>query len=695
MPRLTTRAVLGVLVAAGVVALVAQPQSTAGARAIPQASGSPMASQAPGLPGAPPGALSPRNAGYSIDVRLDHRSRTLSGRAILTWRNMASVPTTELRFHLYYNAWRNSESTWLREAALRRSRTSSLKPEDWGWIDVSQLRLLTGATEPVDLTPQMQFIAPDDGNASDRTVLMVPLPAPVGPGETINVEVAWTSKVPRTFSRTGAVGSSYFLAQWFPKLGVLEDTGWNCHQFHAGTEFYADYGVYDVRMTVPSSWAVGATGLERARVENADGTTTHTYHADDVHDFAWTTSPDYTERRAAFEHPTLPKVDMRLLLQPEHEAQAERHFEATRTALRYYGEWFGAYPYGYITIVDPAWQSGAGGMEYPTLFTAGSRWLAPEGVTQPEGVTVHEAGHQFWYAIVGTNEFEHAWMDEGLNTFSTARAIEANPAYQTNYYARRYFGGTIPWVFRGIVRTREADGNGLSGYRASAESDVPSTPTFRYYPSTGGGLSYSKTALWLHTLERYLGWPVLQRILSTYFDRWKFGHPQPQDFVAIVNEVAGRDLTWFFDQVHRSSNVFDYGVSLVRSDPVRVDGFAERDGTIQPAVNPPGAPRFRTTVVVRRYGEAVFPMEVLVVFRDGEEVREAWNGRDRWKAFTYERESQAAWAEIDPARILLLDIDRVNNSYSTEPKRDLAARKWMLKWLVWLQDALMTTGFFI
>ena len=122
---------------------------------------------------------------------------------------------------------------------------------------------------------------------------------------------------------------------------------------------------------------VGATGVERSRREEGDGTTTHQYYQEDVHDFAWTTSPHYRERTAQFEHPTLPAVRMRLLLQPEHEAQADRHFAATRAALKYYGEWFGAYPYGHITIVDPAWQSDAGGMEYPTLFTAGTRWLAP------------------------------------------------------------------------------------------------------------------------------------------------------------------------------------------------------------------------------------------------------------------------------------------------------------------------------
>ena len=296
------------------------------------------------------------------------------------------------------------------------------------------------------------------------------------------MELAWTARVPRTFARTGAVGNYFFIAQWFPKLGVLEDTGWNTHQFHAGTEFYADYGVYDVRITVPRGWVVGATGRERERHDTPKGTT-HRYVQDDVHDFVWTTSPDYVVKTATFEHPTLPRTELRLLLQPEHLGQADRHFAATRTALKYYGEWFGPYPYGHLTIVDPAWQSSAGGMEYPTLFTAGTRWLAPAAVEDPEDVTIHEAGHQFWYGLVGNNEFEHAWLDEGLNQFSTARAL--HEAYTPIYFSERFFDGFIPWVFREAPLTR-VDSNGLAGYRWAAESDVPATPSWRYFTGTGG-----------------------------------------------------------------------------------------------------------------------------------------------------------------------------------------------------------------
>jgi len=641
----------------------------------------------------PSAQLSPRNASYAITARLDPNSRTLTGDEILTWRNISSVPAATLRFHLYYNAWRNTGSTWLREARRAGNTAAASRPQaDWGWIDVTSIRLIGASGSPADIVSRARFIAPDDGNVDDRTVMEVPLDRPVAPGETANVQIAWSSHVPRDFARTGVVGNFYFIAQWFPKIGVLEDSGWNCHQFHSATEFFADFGTYDVRVTVPKGWTVGATGVERDRRDEPDGTTTHHYVQEDVHDFAWTTSPNFVERRATFEHPTLPKVDMRLLLQPEHAGQADRHFAATRAALRYYGEWFGPYPYGHITIVDPAWQSAAGGMEYPTLFTAGTRWLAPEGVTTPEGVTIHEAGHQFWYGIVASNEFENAWMDEGFNTYSTARVIAQ--AYSPNYYSRRYFGSFIPWVFRGIPLTREIEGDRLDSYRFAAKADVEATPSWQYFPGTAGAITYSKTALWLDTLERMLGWETMQRVMSTYFSRWAFRHPKPADFFAVANEVSGRDLTWFFDQVYRSSNAFDYGVQAFTSEPSGARGYVG-DGNDRRFTETDSRGPFHTTVVVRRYGEAIFPVDVRLVFENREETRWRWDGQGRWKAFEIDKPVRAASVEVDPDHVLLLDANRTNNSATLHPRAPEAARKWSLAWLVWLQDHLLTCGFFV
>src|SRR5262249_27450709 len=161
----------------------------------------------------------------------------------------------------------------------------------------------------------------------------------------------------------------------------------------------------------------------------------------------------------------------------------------------------------------------------------------------------------WWYGMIGNNEFEDAWMDEGFNTFSAARA-EAT-AYDPTYFSLRYFGGFIPLVFKDIVMRRETDNNGWAAYRLMPKREVTSSPTHPFFPAQTAPMSYSKTALWLNTLERYLGWPTLQHVMATYFSRWRFKHPRPNDFFNTVADVAKRDMGWFFDQTYRSSDVFD------------------------------------------------------------------------------------------------------------------------------------------
>jgi hypothetical protein len=659
--RLAAIAACAIAIAAG--AVIEGQRRPAPARQAPPAG--PQAFDAPAV-----GALSPRNANYRMDVRLDHERRQLAGRSTITWRNISATPTSELQFHLYWNAWRDAASSWMRERRL--AGPSATRADAWGSMDIAAIRVGPRPDALRDVTGSMRFIAPDDGNADDRTVMTVPAER-IDPNATVTIEIDWSAKIPRPFARTGYVDDYYFIAQWFPKIGVLEDTGWNTHQFHTATEFYADYGVYDVRITAPAPFVVGASGRRLALTTNDDGTLTHRYVGEDIHDFAWTASPEYQELTRTFEHATLPSTEMRLLVLPEHRDLADRFFDATAAALKYYGEWFGAYPYGYVTIVDPAFQSGADGMEYPTLFTGRSRWLAPARVSVPESTTTHEAGHQFWYGIVATNEFEHAWMDEGLNTFSTARTLEA--AFPEFAVERRYFGGFVPWVFD-IPVPRSTDGNRLPGYRDAVEADVQATPTFRYWPGTHATVSYNKTALWLHTLERHLGWPTVQKILATYFERWKFRHPRPQDFFDVATEASGQDLRWFFDQVYRSSNAFDYGV---------------QDLVVEPAADG----RVRSTTVARRYGEATFPVEVVTTFADGEVVTEKWDGLDRRALFVYERATPAVKVEVDPRRVLLLDINYANNSRLQSPRSDTASLKWSLTWMVWLEDLMLTYGFFV
>ena len=626
--------------------------------------------------------LSPRNANYTLQAELDPATHTITGTGRISWRNISKAPTSELRFHLYWNAWRDDRSSFIRESRLGRPSYVARPAEDRGSIDLRTLALVGSD----DLLAGAKFVAPDDGNTDDRTVLSVPLPKPVAPGETVEVMMTWTSHVPRTYSRTGVIGDYYFVAQWFPKLGVLEDAGWNCHQFHVNTEFFSDFGRYDVRLTVPASWVVGATGQDVPAdlVTAADGAHKRVHFVqDDVHDFAWTTSPDFVEFTRAFEEPGLPKVAMRLLLQKEHANnpnQVDRHFGATASALRNYGRWYGPYPYGHITIVDPvtifngrAQGGGTGGMEYPTIFTAGTRLLTPANGEQPDSVTTHEAGHQFWYGIVATNEVEHAWMDEGFNTFSTARAIATD---RSNDFAtvERYFGGFVPWLFPDARWTREITGDRLDVYRPVARADLQSTPTWQYWPGSASAITYNKTALWLNTLERMLGWETTQKILQTHFARGAFGHPTPEQFFAIANEVSGTDLTWFFDAVHRSNAVFDYAVAQVVSTrtPTGTDNV----------------------VAIRRNGDGVFPIDVKVSFSDGSSVTEHWNGASTWTSFSYKRPARVTQVEVDPAHVLLLDVNMTNNSWTATPQTSGAIKRWTLRWVTWAEEVLLSYAFF-
>lgn len=611
-------------------------------------------------------------ADYKLDVNLDVESKVVSGRQEISWTNSTSHPADQLRFHLYFNAWRDKKSSFLQSFRWRERDLSKWRDGEWGSQEIDRLIVIRDlpsqdpqvtSARHTDLTKKIEYLQPDDGNAEDRTVIRVLLPEPVPPGGSIQIEIDFRTKVPRTFSRTGYRGDYFFLAHWFPKLGVFEEDGtWNCHQF-IQTEFYTEFGDYDVRLRMPAGWTVGATGLETDRTDNGDGTVTHRYVQAKVHEFAWTASPRFHEFKKRFEHPTLKPVRMRLLLMPDHLGQETRYFAATEAALKRYGEWFGEYPYGHVTIVDPAYQSGSGGMEYPTFFTGGSRWLNPSGSGRPEGVTVHEAGHQFWYGLVANNEFEDAWLDEGLNTYSTRRTMGLD--FSPSYTVQRYMDGFVPFLFEGLPRTPRS----VSGLEETLMLDKMSRPSWQQGPGAYGVNSYAKPALMLVTLERYLGWETFRKCMSTFFERWKFKHPKPADFFEVFNEVSGQDLGWFWEQTYQSSQVFDYAVDVVDSKDEK------------------------HYIIIRRHGEAVFPVVIRVTFEDGETIEESWSGVERWKRLDFQGPAKLSSVEVDPDGVLALDINRTNNSWLSEAPARFAGRKWALKWMIWMQSVMEQFAF--
>ena len=627
------------------------------------------------------GALSHQVANYDIRARLVPATRTIEATETLTWTNDSDSAVSELRFHLYMNAFKNNRTTFMKERGGSR-RESDAGRKDWGRIDVGRIGIVGGA----DLTGTMAFLRPDDGNPDDQTVLRVTLPAPLGPGERIALDIAFTTRLPRVIARSGYSGEFYMVAQWFPKMGVLRNGAWNCHQYHAHSEFFADFGAYKVELTVPEKYVVGATGRRESERKNPDGTKTLVHVQEDVHDFAWTACPDFVESRERFVLDD-PRVDTEiiLLVHKAHLKIRNRYALALRRGIEFYSRSYGPYPYATVTLVDPApGAMAAGGMEYPTLFTAGGTSWMPAGFRMPEMVTIHEFGHGYWFGIVASNEFEEAWLDEGINSYSEVKAME-------KYYGEGRSMVDIAGVRIGDLTTQRWK------VISSGRFDPVLKDSWKYISGASYSANvYSKAAVMLLTLERWLGEDVMARIMRTYYERWKFRHPASEDFVRVAEEISGRDLGWFFGQTLRSPDRLDYSVSELSS--VEIDeprGFFNANGE-KPAADDRAGRRaakaaepkaYRNVVVVARKGEWIFPQELLVTFADGRKVRESWEGSDRWKRFVYELPVKVVSAELDPDRKLLLDVNRLNDSRTLGPDKG-PVRKASLKLLGWLQGLL-------
>jgi hypothetical protein len=663
-------------------------------------------------------------ADYTIDVRLDPDAKTLDGRQRMTWRNTSPDSVGEIWLHLYLNAFRNSESTFFRESG-GQLRGDRMGEDGWGSIDVVSLRRADGT----DLAGALRFEHPDDDNAEDRTVARVPLPEPVPPGGEASFDLEWKARLPRVFARTGYVRDYFLVGQWFPKLGVYEPAGtrgratagWNCHQFHANSEFYADFGRYRVAITLPSRFVVGATGPRVEKRANPDGTATHVFEQADVIDFAWTASPHFVEVESTFDaakdvtpleyaeaakllgrsmdEVRLRDVAVKVLLQPGHLPQAARHVAAAKAGLKWFGLWYGRYPYPTLTVVDPApGAGGSGGMEYPTFITAGTSFLLNrwplDRVRTPETVTVHEFGHQYWQSMVATNEFEESWLDEGVNSYSTSKVME------------RAFS---PWIAElpGGVRLGHVEASRMQNSRDRA-FDAVRTRAWGYSPGNYGFNSYGRTELTLLTLESVIGQEAMARVMRTYHERFRFRHPSSDDFYATASEVAGRDLRWFFEQAVERPGVVDYEVASARSERVRLPRGVLGDGAGAPVVSEKevakkekeagdGRP-WRSTVVVRRRGEVRgLPVRLQLAYEGGAKETilledapgQPWSGR--WKKVERTGPKRLVSATVDPDATLVLDVNRLDDGRRVDPDRRAAAR-WATRFVFWLQQALALAG---
>ena len=650
--------------------------------------------------------LSDRVVGYRIDATLDPVKHTVTGQQKLTWRNRSSQPVASVYLHLYLNAFEGETSTWYTEMRARKGGFRSgvdAKAGDWGHIE---LRTVTQGGAKV----AWQFVHPDGGPATDHTVVRLDLPAPVAAGASTTLDMTFFDQLPRVVARTGYFGTFHLVGQWFPKIAVLELAGergataprWNAHEFHLESEFYADFGTYDVRLTVPKGYTVGATGQPQGAPVARGDLLTHHFKQDDVHDFAWTAdNRTGTPLVDTWTGPGSPPVTVTVLYPKELASNAAPTMLATKQALTYFSTTLGPYPYRTVTAVVPPFNATeAGGMEYPTFFTTEGYADVSAGTLAADTTdftTIHEFGHGYFYGILASNEFEEPMLDEGLNDYWDFRMLQGRPFHVTTSLLRRLGIGT------------EWDGYQLE--RLAAPRLNPADPPGQnaYDRLQGMNPIYTRTSGTMRDLEARIGRDATARGFQEYYRRWKFRHPSVADLRETLAETTGQRAIVeqvFAQQIYKVATIDD---RLEQLDSVEV---TPQPGTLQvngkwiertekqvddsisdtrkawdkahPDARPGRGPfPYLTTVTLRRRGAPV-RQTLVVKFADGTQEKVVWDDDRNWTRYSWLKPVKAVSAEMDPEHTNYMDASKLDDSQTVAPVRT-ASTRWGLEFGALLQ----------
>lgn len=589
----------------------------------------------------------PPSTTYTLRAKLDPAAHSIAGDGTITLLNVSDLPFRETWMHLYLNGFKNESQLFLRQSLgpFRGSEPIS----DWGYIDIEALSAEVwrngGQVFPAaDLLKAVERSRPGD---PDETDARIPLPFEVQTGDELRLQIKWLSKLPTIVERTGHYGSFHFAGQWFPKLAKLERKGEFAHfPFHHLSEFYADFGTYDVTLDVPAGFVVGATGpIVEQRDESGRHIERHVQAQ--VHDFAFTAWDKFQERKERIDG-----IEVRALFGPGYETCAERELASLRHAIPHFKERYGPYPYPVLTVVHPPEGADeAGGMEYPTLITTGGPWYGPPGIHALELVTVHEFGHQYFYGLLGSNEWQWPFLDEGLNSYAEATALHA---YRGN--------GSISNLF----------GIELSDYATQALSaqrfvhDVPVSTNASLFPSGRhyGSLVYARTAATLETMRRVYGDKRLEDTLRAYTAEMRFGHPTPADLLRHIDKGMGDKARAFAETALLHKGFVDFAaIQITRTSGHAPRGLFDRDGKRE-TVSTGDTGGHRAQVLVVRRGTLKVPVDVEFVPETGPRTRKTWDGEAEWTLMDYDGTSPLRAAIVDPDRKVLLDQNAVNNFVS-------------------------------
>lgn len=583
-------------------------------------------------------ALWQQRVHYEMDVQLFPDTHRMKGFQRLTYYNNAPDTLRRVFFHLYFNAFNPASMMAERNRVLPDPdgrvvpRIFNLGPDEIGYHDVQTLTQ-NGRDVVYDI---------------DDTVMEVELAEPIPPGGEAVFEMWFVSQVPLQTRRSGRdnlEGIDYSMSQWYPKLAAYDERGWHADPY-VGREFYAPFGTFDVDITLPANYVIGATGvLQNADAighgYQADTTRAYSYdpadsltwrfHAENVHDFAWAADPDYVHERTTDER----GITYHWLFQPDVAATWARMREWMPAIIGFYSDTFGPYPYPQFTVV----QAGDGGMEYPMInFITGRR--SPASLL---GVTAHEAGHEWFYGVLGSNEADYAWMDEGFTSWATTEAV-AHVMGRRDPSHRGAFLNVLALHHYDLLE------------RFNTPSDWFTTNAAYGVASYAGG----------EMLAEMLGYVISDSLRdafwNAYYQRFQFRHPNPYDVERVAEEVSGLRLDWYFEQFLNTTRTLDYALADLDAEPT--------------------GGGYRTTIILRRTDDVVMPVDLRLTLADGTEqwvnvpltimeghkpVPETWIVADAWPwtsptyTLTLMLPARVAHAEIDP-RGLTPEVSRLNNT---------------------------------
>lgn len=498
---------------------------------------------------------------YTIDVSLDDQQNSLNGFLKLRYTNNAPDTLSFIWFHLWPNAYKN-DRTAFSDQLLLHGRTDFYfsDREQRGYINRLDFRV-NNTTLPTEDHPQ--YI----------DIVKVYLPSPLAPGAQTEITTPFHVKLPKNFSRGGHAGQSYQATQWYPKPAVYDSKGWHPMPYLDQGEFYSEFGTYDVRITVPQDYVVAATGelqseeekqwmkkmnaayraqqappvvqkqkpkfLKPApkkpvvkktvsKPETVILTKTLQYKQDNIHDFAW-----FADKRFVVSYDTIQLASGRVIdawtFYAPGDSVWKNSLQMTKDAVHFRSRLIGEYPYNVVSVVET--KTGFdGGMEYPTITNIGPM---PDPKTL-DHVIEHEVGHNWFYGILASNERDHPWMDEGINS----------------YYGDRYNAWKYPekskknWLESKIPGDQA--GLAIAAYAKEKKDQPISTASAGFTENNYGLTAYYKTAKWMKLLEQYVGQPRFDSAMQQYYRQWKFKHPSPEDFQQVMQQQAGKDLSACF-----------------------------------------------------------------------------------------------------------------------------------------------------